>query len=499
MLLILKQRKDMHSLAATDIVEKVECESDKVVIVGWQGNDDPRNPQNFSLFQKWLITLYVAAIGFVVTMAGSMNSGANKYAARKFRASEEVMDLQTAMFLLGFGMSGPAMGSLSELYGRYPIYIVSLLIFSAFSMASGFAQSLQSRLVCRFFMGLFGAAPFSNSGGTIADIADNNQRTFFYPVYSILSFTAMAFGPIFGGWIGELANESYCDWLTSILGFGLTLAFLIFMPETHGMELLRHKSAKLRKVLNSKMYKTRSELQLQKAKSSFSLSVTKSLFMPIRLLITEPITSSFALYSTVVFVIMFGDLELFPILFQTWSFSAGETGSTFASVLVGICLTGTTIYPMYQRYKKISEKVPEGKLPAPEHRLWFSMIGTWFMPISLFWGGWVVYASFSPWWLIVSQGFFGFAGICCFISTQMYIIDVYQVNCASPLGAMTFLRYIVGGTCSVMWTRPMLNALGKHWAMTLLGFISVVASFIPIFFFAFGPKLRQNSAFAMAK
>lgn len=478
---------------------KVEIGYKGIMIVQWQVDQDPRNPKDWSLSFKWLITLYITAIGFVVTMAGSINSGANLYAAEKFKVNDEVMNLQTGIFLLGFGLSAPVMGSLSEIHGRYPLYIITLLFFSVFSLGSGFAHNIQTRVILRFFAGLFGAAPFSNSGGSIADMADGIQRTFLYPVYSVLSFTAVALGPIFGGWIGERADESYCDWVTAILGFSLTFFLFIFMPETHSMQLLKYRAKSLRRMNNSDKYKTPLEAKLQENTSGFSATVASLIVTPVMFLVTEPITWSFALYSTVVFVIMFGDLELFPVLFDTWYFSPGESGSTFTSILVGMCLTSLTIYPMYKHYQKLVEKARAGTFPAPEQRLWISIFGTWLMPASLFWGGWVTYEHISPWVLIVSQSLFGFGSICCYISTQMYIIDVYQVNCASPLATMTFLRYIVGGTCSVMWTKPMLEGIGKHWAMSLLGFVSLATSLIPIFFFVFGPKVRQKSSYALAK
>jgi hypothetical protein len=46
-----------------------------------------------------------------------------------------------------------------------------------------------------------------------------------------------------------------------------------------------------------------------------------------------------------------------------------------------------------------------------------------------------------------------------------------------------------------MFTGPIYERLGTHWALTLFGFVSLAISFIPIVFYVWGPKIRSLSRY----
>lgn len=490
------QKKALRADALAYVAEKRDDGLDPYTMA-WAPHD-PRNPKNWPLYKKWLVTVQVSLIAFVVSMAGSINSAADKYAAEKFGVSLEVISLQTGMFLVGFGVSSPLMGPLSELSGRLPTYEFPLLVFSVFCLGSGFAPNIQTRVILRFFAGIFGAAPLSNAGGSVADMSGPLERTYFFPTFSLIGFLGVPLGPIIGGWIGERSNQEWCDFVTAIVGLAVSLGCFFFMPETLSAELLKARSKELRKQTGDDRYATALERSMQS--SSFFWTVCQSMFQCVMFLITEPITLCFALYLTVVYIVLFGDLESYPLIFEIWNWDAGKTGSVFAAMLVGMAFTGALTPFMFWQYKKALRKAEsKGVVIHPEQRLLLSIFGTWCMPISLFWGGWTAYPSISPWSVIVGQFLFGIGALCCFISSYMYIIDVYAVNAASPLASLVFLRYIVAGAGSVMFTRPMFQGMGVHWAMSFLGFIAVAISLVPIVFYVFGPRIRARSQYAMSQ
>lgn len=493
------QNKSLRADALQSLNDIDEKDPDPY-LVRW-APEDKRNPQNWSLPMKWSITLQVAAIAFVVGMAGSINSGADAAAAQKFGVSAEVMALQTALFLIGFGVSAPAMGPLSELSGRLPVYLFPLLVFSAFSLGSGFAPNIQTRVILRFFAGFFGAAPLSNAGGSIADMSGPIQRSYLFPIFSFFGFCGTPLGAIFGGWIGERTNQGWCDWLSAILGLAIVIVLFFFMPETLSSQILKARAMELRKATGNEEYCTPIERNLKNSKQSFFMVVLNSIWQPVKFLATEPITLCFAMYLTIVYIILFGDLESYPLIFTIYGWDSGKTGSVFAAVFVGMCLTGAITPWTYKIYLNQTKKALEKgeQMPPPEIRLNLAIYGTWTMPIALFWGAWTAYKSISPWSLIVSQFVFGIGALCCFISSYMYVIDVYQVNAASPLASLVLLRYVTAGAGSIMFTRPMFEGIGIHWAMSLLGFLSVAISLVPVIFSIYGPEIRRKSKYAMSQ
>lgn len=62
--------------------------SGAVFIVGYEHENDPHNPHNWSMTQRVFITITVASIGFVVGVASSIDSSATKKAAAEFGVSE---------------------------------------------------------------------------------------------------------------------------------------------------------------------------------------------------------------------------------------------------------------------------------------------------------------------------------------------------------------------------------------------------------------------------
>lgn len=493
------QNKSLRADALQTLNGIKEKDSDPF-LVEWN-SEDKRNPQNWSLSKKWFITSQVAAIAFVVGMAGSINSGADKAAAKKFGVSAEVMSLQTALFLVGFGVSAPVMGPLSELSGRLPVYLFSLLMFTVFSLGSGFASNIQTRVILRFFAGFFGATPLSNAGGSIADMSGPVQRSYLFPIFSFFGFCGTPLGAIFGGWIGERTNQGWCDWISAILGFAIVIVLFCFMPETLSSQILRARAIELRSATGNQDYRTSVERDMEKSEQSFFYVLLKSIWQPIKFLATEPITLCFAMYLTIVYIVLFGDLECYPIIFEIYGWDSGKTNSVFAAVFIGVCVTLALTPWTYKVYLAQIDKALEkgGKAPPPEVRLNLAIYGTWTMPIALFWGAWTAYKSVSPWPLIVSQFVFGIGALCCFISSYMYMIDVYQTNAASPLASLVLLRYVTAGAGSVMFTRPMFKGIGIHWGLSLLGFLSIAVSLIPLAFAIYGPKIRKKSKYAMSQ
>ena len=76
-------------------------------IVGWDGPDDPDNPMNWPNRKKWMITISLGMLTWVVTFASSIFSTAVRSAAIEFGVSTEVMTLGTSLFVLVRSLAAP--------------------------------------------------------------------------------------------------------------------------------------------------------------------------------------------------------------------------------------------------------------------------------------------------------------------------------------------------------------------------------------------------------
>ena len=68
-------------------------------VVGWDGPNDPLNPQNWSKSKKYTTTVFYASMTFCITFASSVFSTATPVTAKLFGVSTEVMTLGTSLFV----------------------------------------------------------------------------------------------------------------------------------------------------------------------------------------------------------------------------------------------------------------------------------------------------------------------------------------------------------------------------------------------------------------
>jgi len=218
----------------------------------------------------------------------------------------------------------------------------------------------------------------------------------------------------------------------------------------------------------------------------------------------EPIIILFALYLTIVYIILFGFLAGYTYVFErTYSLSQGITGILFLGIGVGLCLA-TALVPLIYKWAKRDLAAMASAHPdqtprlQPEFRLWFAMLGAPAVPISLFWMAWTAYPSISLASPLLASVLFGYGILTIFISTYQYIIDSYEIYAASALSMVTLVRYIAsGGMIEV--TIPMYENLGVQWTLTVFACIGLVFTPVPYLFYKFGPRIRKMSKYAFVR
>ena len=162
--------------------------------VGWDGAGDPFNPREWSNTRKILSTMYVCLIALITTMASAIDAAILVEASKEFGVAEVVESLATGIYLIGFGCGALVASPLSEIVGRYPVYLGALVAFGCWLLGAALAPNIGAQLAFRFLAGLMGSAPLTVAGGSIADIWDTLQKTFGFPLFAIPGFG----GPLIG-------------------------------------------------------------------------------------------------------------------------------------------------------------------------------------------------------------------------------------------------------------------------------------------------------------
>jgi multidrug resistance protein len=421
---------------------------EKVFVVGYESETDSMNPHNWSSTRRIFATIMIAWIGFIVGFASSVDSAALTQAAADFGVSEVTESLATGLFLVGFGFGALFAGPISETVGRNPVYIVTLAIYMIWIMASALVPNIGAQLVFRFLAGFFGSTPLTCAGGSISDIWNPMERVYAFPVFANAAFMGPIFGPVVGGFVGQssLISWRWCEWITLIISGAIFILVLLFQPETFAPILLYWKASHLRKITGDDRYVAEVEIRAE----PFFTRLIHALYRPFLLVAREPIVILFALYLTVIYIILFTFLDGYTYIFgDTYGFSEGITGLAFLGIAVGLC-GASLLVPLIHHWAKRDLQALQAthgenaKLP-PEKRLWFAMFGAPAVPISLFWMGWTNYSSTSYWSGLAASVLFGYGILCIFISSYQYIIDSYETYAASALASLTLIRYVAAG------------------------------------------------------
>lgn len=93
-------------------------------------------------------------------------------------------------YLMGLALGPLILAPLSEMYGRRPIYIITMALFAILVIPCATAPNLEVLLAMRFLGAFAGSVMVSNAPGTVKDIASDN--------YAALAFSIWCIGTING-------------------------------------------------------------------------------------------------------------------------------------------------------------------------------------------------------------------------------------------------------------------------------------------------------------
>lgn len=370
----------------------------------------------------------------------------------------------TGIYLIGFGVGALLASPASEMFGRYPVYLGSLIIFGCWLVGAALAPNIGAQIAFRFLAGLSGSAVLTVVGGSMSDIWNAKEKTWAFPLFAISGFGGPVLGPVIASYIGVTGVLSWrwAEWIMLIADALVMALILATTRETLAPQLLMYKAGHFRKLTGDDRFKTAAEA----VGHSFAGVLQKNFTRPF-VLAVEPIVLLFTLYLTVVYIVLFTFLDGYTYIFQeTYGINQGLSNLCFLGLLVGILLSMVLVPLVYSITKKQLARDGDdgtGKALNQETRIIFSMIGAPFIPIGLFWMGWTDYVSvlvkrsevnrnanetqpsISIWSPLVASAAVGFGVICVFMSGYMYIIDSYQVNAASALTFVALVRYLAAG------------------------------------------------------
>ncbi|KAF3391545.1 Polyamine transporter 4 [Penicillium rolfsii] len=456
-------------------------------LLPWDDPNEKRNPANWRLSLKILHTFIPCALAFWITFSTSVMVPATKQLMVEFGVGRTVSILSLTLYTIGIAFGPVFIAPLSEILGRKWVYVITSGCLLAFTGGAAGAQNFATLLVCRFFAGFLGSAGVATGAGTIGDVWALGRIGGIVSLFFILGpFLGPSLGPLAGAYIlhNHHDNWRWTQYLLLILGAPIWLGTLV-MRETARKRILRNAA----KADGS---------QAGKERTPFSHIMRFSLARPMRMLCSEMIVLSLTIYTAFAYAVTFSYFGSAVYVLQLdYGFDLRQAGLGFISVIIGYLMAIIT-FLVFDRtlYAKASRAT--GGEPAPEHRLYAGMVGSILLPVGLFWNAWEAHQG-GHWAALVAAGIpFGWGAFSLFLSTIVYMAQVYRAEAvASALAANGTLRYTLGAVFP-LFTIQMYENLGVHWAGSIWAFVSLLLLPIPWMLFKYGDRLRANSQFAQS-
>lgn len=245
--------------------------------------DDAENPRLWPLWYKGLSIVTISLGATVVSLYSTVYTSGIPGLQEEFHISKIVGLLGVFTYLLGMAMGTFVSAPLSEVFGRRPVYLVSMGIFLLLVLPSALAPNIEAILISRFFGGLFASTVMGNSPASVNDIVSDKHRAAAFGVWSIGPANGPVYGPIIGGFVFEYLGWRWTNWIVLILG-GAIFVLMCLIKETYAPVILRHRAAKLRKKTGNPKWWTRYD-----GGETLKVRLRVGLSRPLIMLVTEPI------------------------------------------------------------------------------------------------------------------------------------------------------------------------------------------------------------------
>ncbi|KAH6623214.1 major facilitator superfamily domain-containing protein [Chaetomium tenue] len=342
------------------------------------------NPQTWPTSRKYImLALSCVATWLTAYTAGSYSPPQNLIQdALAGHPSDEAVLTGITTFCMGFALAPMVLAPLSEMNGRYPVFVVAGVVYVVFQAVCGVVQDLAGMLVARFLVGV-GASVFSTMvGGVIADMWDAKGRNTPMAVFSGSVLAGTGTGPLVGAVMAErLADAGRWKWIfwhQVIMGGVTILLVVVFFQESRGSVLLSRKAKALNKwygELEAEGYfgvwqveggsicdgslvedggdeekgaisdhpqqtatlrRIRWMVKEDEERASLGKMIATSISRPFHFLFTEPVVFFFSLWVAFAWGILYLTFGSIPLVFQrVYDFTLAESGYVFVSLIIG--------------------------------------------------------------------------------------------------------------------------------------------------------------------
>ncbi|KAJ4362224.1 hypothetical protein N0V95_001468 [Ascochyta clinopodiicola] len=197
-----------------------------------QPEDSANDPLNWKQLRR---DAALISLGFYCMLGGGMTpvlaAGFNDV-AETFNVGLSQVALTTGLYMLGLGLGSVVASPTAILYGKRPVYLVAIVLFTLSSIWCALSPNYASLVVARIVQG-FAVSPVEClPSATIAEIFFLHERAYRLGMYTLLLLGGKNLIPLVSAAIVQSLGWRWVFWIVAIVvGCSFFLIFF-FVPET---------------------------------------------------------------------------------------------------------------------------------------------------------------------------------------------------------------------------------------------------------------------------
>jgi DHA1 family bicyclomycin/chloramphenicol resistance-like MFS transporter len=192
------------------------------------------NPEADQLWRapRWALAVLLALLGMLGPFSIDTYIPAFSGIARALDATPVQMQQTLSAYLFGFAFMNLFHGALADSFGRRPVVLWGIAVFTLASAGCALSQSIGQLVFFRGLQGLSTGAGIVVSRAVIRDMFPPAQAQQVMSQVTIYFGVAPAIAPIIGGWLFVHAGWHSIFWFLTGLGVALWTANFRLLPET---------------------------------------------------------------------------------------------------------------------------------------------------------------------------------------------------------------------------------------------------------------------------
>ena len=192
------------------------------------------NPEASQLWRapRWALAVLLACLGMVGPFSIDTYLPAFAGIARALDATPVQMQQTLSSYLFGFAVMNLFHGALSDSFGRRPVVLWGMVVFTAASLGCALSTTIGQLVFWRTVQGMSAGAGIVVSRAIIRDMFPPSEAQRVMSQVTLFFGVAPAIAPMVGGFLFVHADWHSIFWLLVVLGVALVVANWRLLPET---------------------------------------------------------------------------------------------------------------------------------------------------------------------------------------------------------------------------------------------------------------------------